>query len=165
MNKLWRGISIFFPRRRRASARDLGVAIGFLHLPVCLPATCRLRAAFSATERTQADGVRHVHPCQPVRPRALWQGPRQRLRAHRLSRTRFRGRTGTGRSTSIWCRRRRSARPSDVKRSDVRRSRRVLRAFKGSQRYSIPDGVDLKELSERDHLVPAVRRSDLPRPI
>ena len=33
-----------------------------------------------------------------------------------------------------------------------------LRAFKGSQRYPIPDGVDLTELSKRDHLVRAVRR-------
>ena len=36
-----------------------------------------------------------------------------------------------------------------------------LRSFKGSQRYAIPAGVDLAEISERHHLVRALRRADL----
>ena len=157
MNKLWRGISIFV----------LGGVLGtglrrcrrIFHLPVCLPATGGLGAAFRHRAH-QAGRVRHVHPCQPVRPRPLRQGSRQCLRAQRLSRIRFRGRPGTGVPRLSGSE---GVDPLDLRRQrpDVRRSRRAAR-IQGQPALLDPGRRRSAELSERDHLVPAVRRSDLP---
>ena len=157
MNRLWRGIAIF------VLGGVLGTGIRrctrILHLSLRLPAaggrrtTCRSRAC-------QARRVRHVHSCQSVRPGALREGPCQRLRAHRLSRARLRGRARTGVPRLSGAQ---SVDPLDLgrERCDVRRSRGFAR-LQGQPALSDPGRRQPEGLSKRDHLVRAFWRSHLP---
>jgi hypothetical protein len=139
MNKLWRGISIFF--LGGVLGTGLGVAIGFFIFPYVFPPPAASEQ-LSATERTKlmASGTFiHANPSDPVHygkghvsvyERTVYLEPDFEV--------------GPGPAFHVYLVPKASIRST----SDVKDLMFVdlggLRAFKGSQRYSIPDGVDLK---------------------
>ena len=120
-----------------------GVALGFFLFPFVFPpppATEQLSEADRAALVATGTFI-HANPSDPVH----WgSGKVSVYRARGVPRAGLRGRARARSITSIWCRTRRCATKRDVKDSmfvDLGR----LRAFKGSQRYAIPAGVDLKK--------------------
>jgi hypothetical protein len=140
MNKLWRGISIFV--LGGVLGTGLGVAVGFFIFPYVFPPPAASEQ-LSATERTKlvASGTFiHANPSDPVHygkghvsvyERTVYLEPDFEV--------------GPGPAFHVYLVPKASIRSS----SDVKDVMFVdlggLRAFKGSQRYSIPDGVDLKD--------------------
>ena len=135
-----------------------GVALGFFLFPVCFPAATGRRAA-DATEPAStvvAEGrFIHANPSDPVhwgkggvtvRRNSVFLGPDFEV--------------GPGPKFHVYLVPRAQIRTSGDLSAQMFVDLGRLRAFKGSQRYAIPAGLDL-ELPERDHLVRAVLGADL----
>src|SRR6266508_3156265 len=140
MNKLWRGISIFF--LGGVLGTGLGVAVGFFIFPYVFPPPAAVEQ-LSAAERSKlvASGTFiHANPSDPVHygkghvsvyegavflESDFEVGPGPAFHVYLVPKTTIRS----------------AANLQGVKHVDLG----GLRAFKGSQRYAIPTGVDLKD--------------------
>ena len=140
MNKLWRGISIFI--LGGVLGTGFGVAVGFFIFPYVFPPPAASEQ-LSATERTKlvASGMFiHANPSDPVH-----YGKGHVSIYERTVYLESDFEVGPGPAFHVYLVPKASIRST----SDVKDLMFVdlggLRAFKGSQRYSIPDGVDLKD--------------------
>ena len=121
------------------------------------PRASHISEARSAAVAPVATGTFiHANPSDPIH----WgKGKVSAYDRTHFPRVGFRGRARSEISRLSRAEGRISAREADVKDAmyvDLGR----LRAFKGSQRYPIPEGVDVKKYRERRDLVRAVRRAD-----
>ena len=139
MNKLWRGISIFI--LGGVLGTGFGVAVGFFIFPYVFPPPAASEQ-LSATERTKlvASGMFiHANPSDPVH---YGKGHVSIYESTVYLESDFE--VGPGPAFHVYLVPKASIRST----SDVKDLMSVylggLRAFKGSQRYPIPDGVDLK---------------------
>ena len=139
MNKLWRGISIFI--LGGVLGTGFGIAVGFFIFPYVFPPPAASEQ-LSATERTKlvASGMFiHANPSDPVH---YGKGHVSIYESTVYLESDFE--VGPGPAFHVYLVPKASIRST----SDVKDLMSVdlggLRAFKGSQRYAIPDGVDLK---------------------
>ena len=119
-----------------------GVALGFFLFPFVFPPPPAAEQLTDDRPRQRRPRRGHVHPRQPERSHSLGQGQRVGARGQRVP-GRATSRSGPARSsTSIWCPKAQIRASGDLAGQmfvDLGR----LRAFKGSQRYAIPAGLDL----------------------
>jgi hypothetical protein len=139
MNKLWRGISIFI--LGGVLGTGFGVAVGFFIFPYLFPPPAASEQ-LSATERTKlvASGMFiHANPSDPVH-----YGKGHVSIYERTVYLESDFEVGPGPAFHVYLVPKASIRST----SDVKDLMFVdlggLRAFKGSQRYAIPEGVDLQ---------------------
>ena len=148
MRGFWRGLAIFFLGGVLGTA--FGVALGFFFFPYVFPPP---PAAEQMTEADRSPLVAtgtfiHANPSDPVH----WGKGRVTV----YEKTVFLEpdfEVGPGPAYHVYLVPKASLRQN----GDLKDAKYVdlggLRAFKGSQRYAIPAGVDLAEISERHHLV------------
>ena len=140
MRRFWRGLMIFM--LGGVLGTGFGVALGFFPFSVRVSAAAGRRAV----ERGRPRGAgrdRRLHPRQPVRSGPLGEGQGRRLSERGVPGADFE--VGPGPKYHVYL----------VPNAKVRDEAQVkgtmfvdlgrLRAFKGSQRYAIPAGVDLKK--------------------
>jgi Electron transfer DM13 len=139
MNKLWRSISIFVLGGMLGTG--LGVAVGFFIFPYVFPPPAASEQ-LSATERTRlvASGTFiHANPSDPVH---YGKGHVSVYEKTVYLESDFE--VGPGPAFHVYLVPKASIRSNSDLKDVMFVDLGGLRAFKGSQRYPIPDGVDLK---------------------
>ena len=142
MKAFWRGLAILLVGG--VLGTGFGVAVGFFVYPFVFPPPDAAEVLTAEEGRRRCGGDRHLYPCQsPVIPSTGAKGGSAFI--PRRCSLRPISRSGPGPAFKVYL----------VPKQMIRRSGDVvgtmyvdlgkLRAFKGSQGYAIPDGVDLAD--------------------